>query len=111
VVGRSREAKISIGDAGVSRRHFLILRDGEDYVIKDLNSRNGTWVDGRRVFQEKLCHNDCILAGRTLFRFADRPGSSTAVSKPQRGPHGTVLIPATPNPERSASEHRPNPQR
>ena len=49
LVGRSGLAKISIEDEGVSRRHFLIAREGEDYVIKDLNSRNGTWVDGCRI--------------------------------------------------------------
>src|ERR1035441_10673209 len=57
-VGRSGQAQVSIGDDGVSRRHFLIVQDGEDYVIKDLNSRNGTWVEGRRVSAEKLRHND-----------------------------------------------------
>ena len=104
VVGRSGQAKVSIEDEGVSRRHFLILRDGEDYLIKDLNSRNGTWVDGRRVFAEKLHHNDRILAGRTLFLFAERPVSSTTVSQPLTGPHGTVLISAAAAPEREPSE-------
>src|ERR1035437_2137874 len=97
VVGRSVQAKVNIGDEGVSRRHFLILRDGEDYVIKDLNSRNGTWLDGRRVFAEKLHHDDRIRAGRTLFLFAERPVSSATVSK---GPHGTVIVPAAPKSER-----------
>jgi pSer/pThr/pTyr-binding forkhead associated (FHA) protein len=101
VVGRSVQAKVNIGDEGVSRRHFLILRDGEDYVIKDLNSRNGTWLDGRRVFAEKLHHDDRILAGRTLFLFAERPVSSSMVSK---GPHGTVIVPAAPKSERHPSE-------
>ena len=99
MVGRSGQAKVGIADEGVSRRHFLIVRDGEDYVIKDLNSRNGTWVDGRRVFAEKLHHNDRILAGRTLFLFAERPVSSTIVSQPLTGPHGTVLISAVAAPE------------
>ena len=101
VVGRSVRAKVSIEDEGVSRRHFLILRDGEDYVIKDLNSRNGTWLDGRRVFAEKLHHDDRILAGRTLFQFAERPVSSATVSQ---GPHGTVVVPAGSQSERRPSE-------
>src|SRR5512137_923371 len=82
VVGRSGQAKVSIEDEGVSRRHFLILRDGEDYVIKDLNSRNGTWVHGRRVCAEKLHNNDCILAGHTVFLFAERPVLPTTAGKP-----------------------------
>jgi predicted component of type VI protein secretion system len=93
LVGRKGLAKVSIEDEGVSRRHFVISRDGEDYVIKDLNSRNGTWVEGRRVSAEKLRHNDCIQAGRTLFLFAERPARAATVAK---GPNGTVMIPAFP---------------
>lgn len=92
VVGRSGQAKVNVADEGVSRRHFVILREGEDYVIRDLSSRNGTWVDGRRVFAEKLHHNDRILAGHTLFLFANQNGDSTAAGIPQIGPHGTVLL-------------------
>jgi pSer/pThr/pTyr-binding forkhead associated (FHA) protein len=104
VVGRSGQAKVSIEDEGVSRRHFLILRDGEGYVIKDLNSRNGTWLAGRRVCAEKLHNNDCILAGHTVFLFADRPARSTKPGNPLTGPHGTVMISAAPGPERSPFE-------
>jgi pSer/pThr/pTyr-binding forkhead associated (FHA) protein len=92
MVGRSRQARVSVADEGVSRRHFLILHEGDDYVIKDLNSRNGTWVDGRRVFSKKLYHNDCILAGRTRFLFAERPAASAMSPEPQMGPHGTVML-------------------
>jgi pSer/pThr/pTyr-binding forkhead associated (FHA) protein len=100
VVGRNGHAQVSIEDEGLSRRHFLIARNGEDYVLKDLNSRNGTWVDGRRVFAEKLRHNDCIRAGNHLFLFAEPPASSATASK---GPHGTVIIPAAPRTERRPS--------
>jgi pSer/pThr/pTyr-binding forkhead associated (FHA) protein len=100
VVGRSGQAKVSLKDEGLSRRHFLISRDGEDYFIKDLNSRNGTWVEGCRVFAEKLHHNDCIRAGNHLFLFAAPPVSSATASK---GPHGTVIVPAAPRTERRPS--------
>ena len=86
VVGRSGQAEVRVRDDGLSRRHFLIVPEGEDYVIKDLNSRNGTWVDGHRIVAERLNHNDLILAGHTRFRFAAQP-SLTAV-----GPHGTVVV-------------------
>ena len=94
VVGRSGQAKVSVADEGVSRRHFVILREDDGYVIRDLSSRNGTWVDGRRVFAERLHHNDWILAGHTLFLFADRLATSTTPGKSQAGPHGTVMLDA-----------------
>ena len=107
VVGRSGRARVNIEDEGLSRRHFLIQREGRDYFIKDLNSRNGTWVDGRRVYAEKLHDNDHILAGRTLFLFADQPASSTSADQLLTGPHGTVMISAASGPERDASERVP----
>ena len=94
VVGRSREARVRLQDESVSRRHFLIVREGQEYVIKDLNSRNGTWLDGCRVFSGKLHHNDCIVAGHTRFLFAEQPASSAAARSREMGPHGTVMVAA-----------------
>jgi pSer/pThr/pTyr-binding forkhead associated (FHA) protein len=104
VVGRSAQAKVSVEDEGVSRRHFLVVREGEDYVIKDLSSRNGTWINGRRVFAGKLLHNDCILAGHTRFLFLDPSAASATRGEVQTGPHGTVMIPAAPQSERYPSD-------
>lgn len=104
MVGRSGQAKVSIKDDGLSRRHFIILRQGEGYLIKDLNSRNGTWLDGHRVFAQKLRHNDRIRAGRTVFLFADQPVLPRAASQPLTGPHGTVMISAKEGGGRSFSE-------
>ena len=72
-VGREDVADIQIDDESLSRRHFQVLRDGDDYFIQDLNSQNGTWVDGRRINETRLRHHDCILAGRTLFLFSEKP--------------------------------------
>ena len=101
VVGRNGRAQASIEDEGVSRRHFLVVRDGDDYIIKDLNSRNGTWVEGRRVSVEKLRHNDCIQAGRTRFQFDERRALSATVGQ---GPHGTVIVPVGSQAERRLPE-------
>ena len=70
----------------------MIAREGAGYQIKDLSSRNGTWVGGRRVFAEKLHHNDRILAGNTLFLFADPSEASATIRGPRTGPHGTVML-------------------
>jgi len=78
-VGRDASADVIIEDASLSRRHFVIQRQGQDYLLKDLNSQNGTWVDGQRALATKLHHHDCILAGRTLFVFSERqPAPTTA---------------------------------
>jgi pSer/pThr/pTyr-binding forkhead associated (FHA) protein len=72
-VGRDKNVDVQIDDQLLSRRHFVISREGESFLLKDLDSQNGTWVDGRRALAEamKLRHHDCIAAGRTLFLFSE----------------------------------------
>jgi len=104
-VGRDSTADLVIPDAALSRRHFSILREGEHYVIKDLDSQNGTSVDGQRAQHKTLRQNDCILAGRTLFLFHEHP--LPGVARPGRPPraHDTAFLPATLAAERAS--HRP----
>ncbi len=73
-VGRGAGADVIIDDPALSRLHFRIAREGREFLLKDLNSQNGTWVDGRRAGQATLHHHDCILAGRTLFLFKEVAG-------------------------------------
>ncbi len=67
----TKAADVLIPDGTLSRRHFLIWREGESFLIKDLGSQNGTWVDGQRAQGTKLSHNVCIVAGRTVFMFCE----------------------------------------
>ena len=71
-VGREASADIIIDDQTLSRRHFVIQSDGTDYLLIDLESQNGTFVDGKLVRREpaKLRHHVCIAAGRSLFMFS-----------------------------------------
>lgn len=73
-VGRSESADVVIADAALSRCHFLLTRKGASFVLTDLNSQNGTWVDGRKAAQVTLHDHDCILAGRSVFVFCDGAG-------------------------------------
>ncbi len=68
-VGRGASADVIVNDPALSREHFIIEQQGREYLLKDLKSQNGTWVDGQRAEQAKLHHHDCILAGRSLFLF------------------------------------------
>jgi pSer/pThr/pTyr-binding forkhead associated (FHA) protein len=69
--GRDDIANWTIPDATLSRRHFEIWREGETFLIKDLNSENGTWVGGQRAKGTPLRQNVCIVAGRTVFIFSE----------------------------------------
>ena len=81
-VGRDETAEVTIPDHTLSRRHFLIWQEGGSFLIKDLNSQNGTWVDGERAQGTELRHNVCIVAGRTVFMFSEHRHSAGAADKP-----------------------------
>ena len=61
------------GDAGLSRRHFLIRHTADPCVLEDLKSRNGTAINRpeQRVQQHLLRDGDMILAGSHVFVFLD----------------------------------------
>lgn len=71
LLGRSGDADIWIGDDGVSRKHArLVLRDS-GYVVEDLRSANGTFVQGARVETHTLIDGDQIQLGPTaVFRYS-----------------------------------------
>lgn len=102
-IGRGASVDVKVDDEGLSRRHFMILRDGADYLIKDLSSRNGTWVHGHRALTARLHHDDCILAGHTLFRFCEDRPAATPHLQPVAGPHGTEILRTAFEPPRVAA--------
>jgi len=69
IVGRSEQADISVEDDKLSRNHFMLIRSGDRFEIKDLNSSNGVVVNGKRIKNTVLTGNDTIIAGSTLFNF------------------------------------------
>lgn len=82
-IGRSPDADIVLMDEKVSRIHCGIrLWDG-DFYIKDLKSKNGTWVNGERVEVAKLRAGDTIRVGSTTFTFEQDPsvGADTAIQE------------------------------
>jgi len=68
-IGRLPECDIPLSDANASRRHAEIRRDGADVYIVDLDSTNGTRVNGTPVREHRLAHGDVITVGITTFRF------------------------------------------
>jgi pSer/pThr/pTyr-binding forkhead associated (FHA) protein len=60
-----------VQDDALSHSHFLIVREGADFLVVDLRSSNGTWVNGQRVSAHRLHPNEFIRAGRSLFCFVE----------------------------------------
>ena len=72
LLGRQRENTIHIDDLGVSGYHARIYRSGESYVIEDMKSRNGTWINDLRVARATLKHGDALRLGATEMKFEVR---------------------------------------
>lgn len=73
-LGRALEADVRVNDTQASRRHAMVsVKHGEDgkveYILTDLDSRNGTFINGRRILSEALQNGDKIAVGDTLLRF------------------------------------------
>jgi pSer/pThr/pTyr-binding forkhead associated (FHA) protein len=71
LIGRNPTTNITLLDEGISREHSLILYDDVDgtYTIEDLQSTNGTKVNGKRVRSATLGHGDDVQIGHTHFQF------------------------------------------
>ncbi len=68
-IGRLPESTVVVNDPNVSRRHAEIRRSGNDVVVVDLNSTNGTRVNGATVRERVLNDGDQIVIGTSVIRF------------------------------------------
>ena len=74
VIGRSKECDVPLADSNASRRHAELGRADEGFVIRDLDSTNGTTVNGRRVRRATVGAGDEITIGTSTLRIERRPG-------------------------------------
>jgi transcriptional regulator with GAF, ATPase, and Fis domain len=98
-IGRDPSNSLAISDLSLSRRHCVLAREAEGYTLRDLDSRNGTFVNGRVVSEKQLNHGDQISIGESVLvflmkedtdetalqrvEFDDRPTQATAQIRPQ----------------------------
>jgi len=68
-IGREPANRIRVDDHSVSRRHCLIKREEESFRIVDLESYNGTFVNGVPIGEQSLKHGDQVAVGRVVFIF------------------------------------------
>jgi hypothetical protein len=72
LIGRSPECDIFLDDVTVSRRHAEIVREGDDFTIRDLGSLNGTYVNRRRIESAVLEDDDEVQIGKYRLTFLQR---------------------------------------
>lgn len=87
-IGRRPTCDIQINDQGVSKEHVAILNVGNDQIVEDLGSTNGTVINGQRVQRHILQNGDVIEVGRYCLKFVN------AKALPDMDFDKTLMIPA-----------------
>jgi hypothetical protein len=105
VIGRLKTNPVPIDDAKASREHAAVRLVGAEYMLADLDSRNGTMLNGEMVRgQARLRSGDRIAIGATEFRFVEDPEdqvrrSELAAKAAAPPPPIAATPPAPPKPE------------
>ena len=73
-VGRLGSCDICLADVNVSRIHSAFVREGEGWAIEDLDSTNGTLLNGERVTHTRLHNGDRVQVGATQLIYHDPKG-------------------------------------
>jgi pSer/pThr/pTyr-binding forkhead associated (FHA) protein len=69
-IGRADDCQIVIDDTYASQQHARVREDDGGFVVEDLGSTNGTYVNGRKIsYPLELRHGDRIKIGKTVFEF------------------------------------------
>jgi uncharacterized tellurite resistance protein B-like protein len=75
-IGRNRDNDVQVHyDAQVSRNHCELIRRGDRFYVRDLESTRGTWVNGERVIERRLLGGESIEVGMATFYFVLGPNS------------------------------------
>jgi Nif-specific regulatory protein len=75
-IGRESSNRVSVNDLSLSRRHCKITKEANSFRLYDLESLNGTFVNGLPVKERKLEHGDRITLGDSIFLFLTREGDA-----------------------------------
>jgi pSer/pThr/pTyr-binding forkhead associated (FHA) protein len=113
VVGRAADVDFVLEDVGASRRHCRVSAQGGVYVVEDLGSRNGTWVNGTRVQRGVLKDGDLIRVGgvEIAFRQKSATDASAASGSATAPTPGSTPAPASAPPAPEKPKYDINPRR
>ena len=89
-VGRLPDNDVRIDNPAVSGHHSLIINILNDSFLEDLNSTNGTYVNGKLIKKHALQHGDVITIGHHQLRFSDQHPVETEQDEFEK----TMVIPA-----------------
>jgi signal transduction histidine kinase len=96
-IGRGNACSVCLEDSEASRRHARIIFENERALVEDLNSKNGTRLNGHQVFRSLLTEGDELSIGTTLLRITDLPSppqtESTLLRMRDTGARVVIALP------------------
>jgi hypothetical protein len=102
-VGRVEENTFQIADASVSSRHAEILLQGSEILVRDLNSTNGTFLNGEKISEAVLKPGQTLRFGQVELKIDDGqplaaspaplPAGAPTPVAPRKAVDGTMVIP------------------
>jgi len=96
-IGRARDNDIVIENLSVSRNHVRIRRSDKKYILTDLNSANGTFVNNVRVNKIELFDGDVITVGKHTIQFENKKISDEQLITDAFGAERTMIVDRTPS--------------
>ncbi len=89
VVGRADDASLCLPMEGISRQHARLTPAGDEVLVEDLGSANGTWINGKRISRGQAVHGDEVRFDTQRFQLvvpghiAAAPASNGARQRPR----------------------------
>ena len=87
IIGRSKENQVALDDHTASREHVKLRKTPDGYLAMDMDSHNGTYVNGAKITKHVLKHNDLMKIGTSTLTFlehsagpVDLPTSETSLA-------------------------------
>ena len=107
-LGRRPYNDIVIDNLAVSGEHAVLQMLGNDVFIEDLNSTNGTYINGKAIKKQMLAHNDTVEIGKYKIKYLVDEGADyekTMVMRPGSGAGMATGVPHTPYNHTSPMPH------
>jgi pSer/pThr/pTyr-binding forkhead associated (FHA) protein len=92
-VGRLEDNAFQIPEQSVSSHHCEIMLNGNDVIIKDLNSTNGTYINGEKITEKSLKAGQILRLGQIEMRLEGdgAPGTTAPAEKKKMDPNTRVI--------------------
>jgi len=88
VVGREPTCEIHIDNLGISRQHCAFSQRGDAFVVQDLGSSNGTYVNGKKITEHFLNNDDEVVIGKYSLKFKNETQAGNASADASKGEAG-----------------------